>query len=36
LGLTISKILIEMMGGKIWLQSIPHEGSVFYFTLPLK
>ena len=36
LGLTISKILIEMMGGEIWLQSIPHEGSVFYFTLPLK
>jgi signal transduction histidine kinase len=36
LGLTISKILIEMMGGQIWLKSIPHEGSVFYFTLPLK
>jgi len=36
LGLTVSKILIEMMGGRIWLESIPHEGSVFYFTLPLK
>jgi len=36
LGLTISKMLIEKMGGRIWLQSIPHEGSVFYFTLPCK
>jgi len=36
LGLTISKILIEMMGGRIWLESVPHEGSVFYFILPLK
>jgi PAS domain S-box-containing protein len=36
LGLTISKMLIEMMGGTIWLHSIPHEGSVFYFTLPVK
>jgi|GEM_PF-3167908 len=35
LGLTISKTLVEMMGGKIWLRSRPHEGSVFYFTLPL-
>ena len=36
LGLTISKMLVEMMGGRIWLHSIPHEGSVFYFTLPVK
>lgn len=34
LGLTISKSLVEMMGGKIDVKSTPHEGSVFYFTLP--
>jgi signal transduction histidine kinase len=34
LGLTISKILVEMMEGEISLDSLPHEGSVFYFTLP--
>jgi len=36
LGLTVSKMLVEMMRGRIWLHSIPHEGSVFYFTLPCK
>ncbi|MGM0531443.1 MAG: ATP-binding protein [Bacteroidota bacterium] len=34
LGLTISKILVEMMKGELSFQSLPHEGSVFYFTLP--
>ncbi len=34
LGLAISKNLIELMGGKIWLESKPCKGSVFHFTLP--
>lgn len=36
LGLAITKNLIELMGGKIWLESEPGAGSNFYFTLPLK
>ncbi len=34
LGLTISQNLIELMGGKIWMESTPGEGTCFYFTLP--
>lgn len=35
LGLPISKMLIELMGGKIWLESEPGVGTVFFFTLGL-
>lgn len=36
LGLPISKGIIELMGGKIWLESKAEEGSTFYFTIPYK
>ncbi|NBC83756.1 MAG: PAS domain S-box protein [Bacteroidetes bacterium] len=33
LGLTITKSLVELLGGKIWFDSSEEEGSVFYFTI---
>jgi CheY-like chemotaxis protein/HPt (histidine-containing phosphotransfer) domain-containing protein len=32
LGLAISSTLVHLMGGRIWLESMPHEGSAFHFT----
>jgi signal transduction histidine kinase len=34
LGLSISKAMVELHGGKIWVESALNRGSAFHFTLP--
>jgi PAS domain S-box-containing protein len=35
LGLSIVKGLVELLGGKIWIESEVNKGTIFYFTMPL-
>ena len=36
LGLPISRSLVQVHGGELWMESIPGTGTTFFFTLPIR
>jgi PAS domain S-box-containing protein len=36
IGLSISKGMVELLGGRIWFETVKGEGTAFFFTIPLQ
>ena len=36
LGLAIATRMVELHGGRLWIESVPGEGSTFLFSLPIR
>ena len=35
LGLHITRLLVELHGGRVWFESRVHQGTIFYITFPV-